>query len=82
MAERRVQVAIEVGLHARPAAMFVQMASKSSGPVTLAKGDGEAVNAKSILSVLGLDVRHNDPIVLTAQEDHLLDELVQLVTSD
>jgi phosphocarrier protein HPr len=66
MAERRVRVESEVGLHARPAALFVQAASAATGEVTVAKGDGEPVNAKSILSLLSLDVRQGDEIVITA----------------
>lgn len=81
MAERRVIVAAEVGLHARPAALFVQAAGKAPMDVKVAKGDGEPVNAKSILAVLSLDVRHGDEITVRAEGDgveQVLDELVRL----
>ncbi|GAA3759771.1 phosphocarrier protein [Spinactinospora alkalitolerans] len=81
MAERRVKVESEVGLHARPAALFVQAASKAGGEVTVAKGDGAAVSAKSILAVMGLGVRQGDEIVLTADGDgaeELLDRLTEI----
>src|ERR671931_2228664 len=69
VAERRIRVESEVGLHARPAALFVQAASKSPLEVTVAKADGKPVNAKSILSVLALDVRQGDEIVISAAGD-------------
>jgi len=78
MAQRTVTVAAEVGLHARPAALFVQAAAKSAGDVTVAKGDGEPVNAKSILAVLGLDVRHGQEITVTGDDEAVLDALVDL----
>jgi len=73
----------KVGLHARPAALFVQVAAKAPYDVRIAKVDGEAVNAKSILSVLALDVRNDEEIVISADgdgADTLLDELEALVS--
>ena len=86
MAERRVVVGSRVGLHARPAALFVQAASKLPVPVMIAKEeDGKAVSARSILSVLGLDIRGGQAIVLTADGDGAeaaLDELAAIVATD
>jgi phosphocarrier protein len=73
----------EVGLHARPAALFVQAATKAPYDVRVAKTAGEPVNAKSILSVLALDVRHDEEIVISADgagADTLLAELAALVS--
>ncbi len=80
MAERKVSVESEVGLHARPAATFVQTAAKAPFDVTIAKPGGPAVNAKSILSVLALDVRQGDSIVITAEGEGA-DELLDLLAS-
>jgi phosphocarrier protein HPr len=83
VAERRVRVLSKVGLHARPAALFVQAAAKAPYDVSVAKAGGEAVNAKSILSVLSLDVRHSEEIVISADgdgADALLDQLATLVS--
>ncbi|MEU4835307.1 HPr family phosphocarrier protein [Streptosporangium sp. NPDC023615] len=84
MAERQVTVKSEVGLHARPAATFVQTASKASLDVTIAKGSGPPVNAKSILSVLSLDVREGDTVVIRAEgegADELLDALAGIASA-
>ncbi len=57
-----------VGLHARPAAQFVQTASKFDSEITVANKTKESapVNAKSILSVLTLGVHQGFEIEVTA----------------
>jgi phosphocarrier protein HPr len=85
MPERRVVVGSKVGLHARPAAMFVQAAAKQPVKVTIAKTGGDQVDARSILSVLALDARGGDEVVLAADgdgADQALDELAALVARD
>lgn len=84
MAERKVTVVAEVGLHARPAATFVQAAAKAAVEVTVRKEGGDPVNAKSILSVMGLDVRQNETIVIQADgegAEALLDELAAIASA-
>lgn len=58
----------DVGLHARPAALFVQKASSFAADVRVAKADAEA-NGKSLLSLLKLDVRQGDTVTVTADGD-------------
>jgi phosphocarrier protein HPr len=85
MPERRAVVGSKVGLHARPAALFVQAAARQPVRVTIAKGGKDPVDARSILAVLGLDVRGGEEIVLAAEgdgADRALDELVTLVEAD
>ncbi|NUQ87526.1 MAG: HPr family phosphocarrier protein [Glycomyces artemisiae] len=83
MAERRVKVSTEVGIQARPATVFVETAASTPGEVTIAKtGEGQTHDAKSILQVLVLDVRPGDEIVLTGDDEEVLDRLVALVTDD
>jgi phosphocarrier protein HPr len=69
MAELTVTVPDGVGLHARPAAVFVRTAARAPIEVTVGRPGGEPVNAKSILSVLALDVRGGEEIVLRAVGD-------------
>ncbi|GAB4003652.1 hypothetical protein GCM10029992_46260 [Glycomyces albus] len=57
MPQRRVTVGSKVGLHARPAALFVQAAAAQDVPVTIGKDGVEPVDARSILSVIGLDAK-------------------------
>ena len=85
MPERRVVIGSKVGLHARPAAMFVQAAAKQPVKVTIAKVGGDPVDARSILSVLALDARGGEEVVLAADgdgADQARDELAALVARD
>jgi len=84
MAERRVVVASGVGLHARPAALFVKAAGATGLPVTIAKEGTAPADARSILSVLSLDVRGGEEVVLTADGDGAeiaLDSLELILTA-
>jgi phosphocarrier protein HPr len=85
MQEVTVTVGSSVGLHARPASLFVQAAARQAVPVKIAKAGGDAVDARSILLVLGLDARGGDQVVLSAEgdgADKALRELAALVATD
>jgi phosphocarrier protein HPr len=85
MSERRVVIGSKVGLHARPASLFVQAATAAPVSVTIAKEGGDPVSAKSILMVLSLDARGGDTVVLEAEgdgADAALDDLVILLETD
>jgi phosphotransferase system HPr (HPr) family protein len=68
MGELRFRLIDPSGLHARPAARFVQTASRFRCAVTIAHGTKEA-NAKSLLSLLGLALRQGSEIALRADGD-------------
>jgi phosphotransferase system HPr (HPr) family protein len=77
----------EVGLHARPAALFVQSAGlyQSKIMVRNVTSDREFVDAKSILGVLILCVKKDHLIEITAEgadEQEALATLRRLVESD
>jgi phosphocarrier protein HPr len=84
--ERKVKVGSSVGLHARPATIFTKAAAKQPVKVTIAKAGGNAVDARSVLFVLGLDVRGGDEVVLSAPDEDgaeaALDELEALLQRD
>jgi phosphocarrier protein HPr len=85
MPERHALVGSKVGLHARPAALFVQAVNRQVVKVTIAKSGSKPVAANSILSVLALDARGGDEVVLAAEgegSDAALDELVALLARD
>ena len=85
MPERKVTVASSVGLHARPATIFTQAAAKQPVKVTIAKAGGTPVDARSVLFVLGLDVRGGDEVVIAAEgdgADAALDELEAVLQRD
>ena len=68
MLELTIQVKAKVGLHARPAAQFVQTASKFASKITVQNlsTQGDPVDAKSILMVLTLGVLQNHMILIRA----------------
>lgn len=85
MPERTVTVGSSVGLHARPATIFVQAAAKQPVKVTIAKPGKDPVDARSVLSVLGLDVRGGQQVILAADGDgaeQALDDLTALLSRD
>jgi phosphocarrier protein HPr len=85
MPERTVTVGSSVGLHARPATLFVQAASKQPVKVTIGRPGEEAVDARGILGVLGLGVKGGEDVVLAAEgdgADDALDALAELVATD
>ena len=86
MPSRTVTIASKIGLHARPAGLFAAEAAKAPVPVTIAKSGGDAVDARSLLSVLTLDIRGGDEVELTAEDgegaDAALDSLVALLEID
>jgi len=85
MPERTVTVASSVGLHARPASLFAQAASKTGVAVTLTSAAGKSVNAASILGVLSLGIGHAEEVTLSAEgdgADAALDSLSELLATD
>ena len=85
MATRTVTIASSVGLHARPAALFVVAASASGLDVEIAKPGEDPVDATSILGVMALGARHGEEVILTAEgdgADETLDSLVELLSRD
>jgi phosphotransferase system HPr (HPr) family protein len=66
-----VRIQDESGLHARPAATFVELANRFESRVEItnvSRGKGP-VNAKSIISVLALGVRRGDDVRIAAEGD-------------
>ena len=51
--EKKLTIQNEQGLHARPAAIFVQIANKYESDIAVKKG-GQEVNGKSIMGLLTL----------------------------
>jgi multiphosphoryl transfer protein len=58
-------VADPAGLHARPAARFVQAASRFQSRIVI-RHDGREADAKSLIALLGLAIRPSSEIVLAA----------------
>ncbi|MGL3804758.1 HPr family phosphocarrier protein [Paeniglutamicibacter sp. R2-26] len=88
MAERTATIASRVGLHARPAAIFAEAAAEAPLEVTIAL-EGEpaedALDASSILSLMGLGAEHGTKVVLRAEgegADEVLETLARVLETD
>ncbi len=68
MKEIKVMVIDPVGLHARPATVAVNAASKSKCKVTIAF-KGRSVDMKSIMGVMSLGIPTQSEIVITCDGD-------------
>ena len=77
MPEINLTITHEVGLHARPASMFVQTAAKFSSDIEVTYGE-KTVNAKSILAVLTLGAHKDAEITVKAEGDDAEDALKAL----
>jgi phosphocarrier protein len=85
MALREVIVGSRVGLHARPAALFVKAVAEQPVKITIRKGDGAPVDARSILRVLALGARNGDTVILEADgegAEDALETVAQVVAED
>ena len=85
MPERTVTVASKVGLHARPASLFAEAASRAGTLVTITGPSGKTVNAASILGVLSLGIGFGESVTLSAEgeaADAALDELTAMLSRE
>lgn len=82
MVEQNVVVRLETGLHARPAARFVQEANQYQSDIYIVKGN-KKVNAKSIMGVMSLAVSQGTEITIIADgsdEEKAVEALVKIVS--
>jgi phosphotransferase system HPr (HPr) family protein len=81
---RRVTVKNKQGLHARPAALFVQIANKYEADISVSK-DNEVVNGKSIMGILMLGVESGSEINIKAEGQdaaQAISELEELISKE
>ena len=75
--EKEVEVMNPQGLHARPAAIFVQIANKYDSKISVRK-EGETINGKSIMGILMLGAQHKSKITIIAEGEDALEALTEL----
>lgn len=82
--ERLVTIKNKQGLHARPAALFVQIANKFNSEITISKGK-QKINGKSIMGIMMLEAGSGSKITISAKGDDAeaaIIELEKLLLSD
>ena len=68
MEKREFHIIAETGIHARPAPLLVQAASKFNSDINL-EYNGKSVNLKSIMGVMSLGVGQGADVTITADGD-------------
>lgn len=84
MVEKQVEVKLKTGLQARPAAKFVQEATRFSAEIFIEK-DSKKVNAKSIMGIMSLAVTPGSTIKIIADgsdEQQALEALCNFVENE
>lgn len=66
MAEKQFKVVSETGIHARPATLLVQTASRFNSDINL-EYKGKKVNLKSIMGVMSLGIGQGGEIKIIAE---------------
>lgn len=66
MCEIKIKITNQVGLHARPAALFVQTANRFKSDIQVRNGNGASANAKSILGILAMGIKQGSEITIKA----------------
>lgn len=82
--KKTVIVQNKQGLHARPAALFVQIANKYESRITITREE-EKVNGKSIMGILMLGAEQGAQITIEAEgkdAEQALSELEKIVTNE
>jgi catabolite repression HPr-like protein len=80
--QKNVIVQLKTGLHARPAALFVQEANKFTAEIFVEKQD-KKVNAKSIMGIMSLAISSGTEITISAEGNdaaEAVDALANLIS--
>lgn len=78
MIEQTVQIINNAGLHTRPAATIVKLASKYKSDFYLSK-DGLKINGKSIIGVMTMAAEKGSEIVLTFEGEDEEDAAKEII---
>lgn len=79
---KKLQVTVEIknrlGLHARPAALFVQTANKFKNCEISVSKDGNVVNGKSIMGIMMLAAAQGGKLIIEATGEESKEALEEL----
>ena len=85
MIEKTVVVTNRLGIHARPATVFVQAAATFQADIFLSKGDVSRVNGKSIMGVMMLAAEQGAEVLVETEgtdAEQAVDALAELLAND
>ncbi len=84
LVKKKLTVKNKQGLHARPAAVFVQVANKFDSRIII-RYEKEEVNGKSIMGILMLGVENGSAIIIEAEgvdAHQAVAELEKIISSE
>jgi phosphocarrier protein len=84
MAEKQFKVISETGIHARPATLLVQTASRFNSDINL-EYKGKKVNLKSIMGVMSLGIGQGAEITISTEgsdADDALNSLTETLSKE
>lgn len=82
--KKKLIVKNKQGLHARPAALFVQIANKFDSRITVRRDD-EEVNGKSIMGILMLGAEQGSQIMIEVEghdAESAMEELEKIINQE
>lgn len=81
MIEKELEIKNKLGMHIRSAAFFVKIAKQYKADIFIKKNN-EKINAKSLMSILMLEIKQGDKIKVLAtgdDENQLIEAIEKLV---
>ena len=76
---REIEIRNQLGIHARPASLFVKIASRYDADITVEKGDSR-VSGKSIMGLMTLAASRGTRLRIMAEGEDAEDALDELTT--
>lgn len=80
---KKITIASKMGIHARPASQIIALAQKHACDIFLIK-DGRTYNARSIMNILSMGMRHGEEILISAEgfgSEIAIEEMATLILS-
>ena len=84
MIEKEIKINNQTGLHARPAALLVEVANRYNAKLTISYGTKEA-NLKSIVSLMSLAVGTGEEVTIKGQgsdAQEAVDKISEIIKND
>ena len=78
MKQRTFKIIDPAGIHARPATLLVNAATKIVGEVTI-EVNGQKQNLKSIMGILSLGIKKDSEFTIHAEKEEDLDSLEKIM---
>lgn len=76
---KTVKIQNRLGMHARPAMLFAEIAGKFSASITVGHAESDQVDAKSIMQLMMLAATEGTALTINADGDDADDAIAELI---